>query len=64
MTTRFPAVTIDVERFTAKVDFDPKTGAPWSVFIMRRGGKAGTDLDNWLYDLSTKISRVMQGKII
>lgn len=61
MRTRFPATTIDCGPFTAKVDFDPQTGAPHAVFIMGRG-KIGHDLDSFLYDLSTKISRVMQGK--
>lgn len=62
MATRFPAVTVDVGRFTAKVDFSPKDGKPHSVFIMRRGGKVGSPLEEQLYELSTQISRVMQGK--
>jgi hypothetical protein len=62
MKTRFPAETVDVADFTAKVDFDPVTGAPHAVFIMARGGKIGHQLDQDLYELSTRISRVMQGK--
>lgn len=62
MTTRFPAESVSVGPFTAKVDFNPQTGSPHAVFIMARGGKSGHDLDNFLYELSTKISRVMQGK--
>lgn len=61
MKTRFPAESVSVGPFTAKVDFDPATGAPHAVFIMARG-KSGHDLDNFFYDLSTQISRVMQGK--
>lgn len=62
MTTRFPAESVSVGPFTAKVDFNPDTQAPHAVFIMARGGKSGHDLDNFLYELSTQISRVMQGK--
>jgi len=61
---RFPSETVDVGRFTAKVDFHPKTGAPHAVFVMRRGGKSGTHLEEMLYDLSTEVSRIMQGKVI
>jgi len=61
MTTRFPAENVEVGPFVAKVDFDPKTGAPYAVFIMQRA-KSGTDLDDFLYRLSTEISRVMQHK--
>lgn len=61
MTTRFPGESVSVGPFTAKVDFNPVTGAPHAVFIMARG-KSGQDLDTFLYDLSTKISKVMQGK--
>jgi hypothetical protein len=62
MTTRFPAESVSVGPFTAKVDFDPATQAPHAVFIMARGGKSGQDLDNFLYDLSTQISKIMQRK--
>jgi len=61
MTTRFPGQSVTVGPFTAKVDFDPKTGKPHAVFIMQRA-KSGTDLDDFLYRLSTEISRIMQGK--
>ena len=61
MATRFPAESVTVGPFTAKVDFNPRSGAPHAVFIMARG-KSGQDLDNFLYDLSTQISKVMQGK--
>ena len=61
MTTRWPGETITVGPFAAKVDFNPDTGAPHAVFIMSRG-KSGHDLDDFLYKLSTDISRVMQGK--
>jgi len=61
MTTRFPAESVSVGPFTAKVDFDPDTGKAHAVFIMARG-KSGHDLDSILYDLSTMISRIMQQK--
>lgn len=61
MTTRFPAENVEVGPFVAKVDFDPATGAPHAVFIMQRA-KSGTDLDGFLYTLSTEISKVMQRK--
>lgn len=61
LTTRFPAESVTVGPFTAKVDFDPKTGSPHAVFIMQRA-KSGTDLDDFLYKLSTDISRIMQRK--
>ena len=61
MTTRFPAESVSVGPFTAKIDFNPTTGAPHAVFIMARG-KSGHELDNFFYDLSTQISRIMQGK--
>ena len=62
MKTRWPGESVEVGDFVAKVDFDPETGKPHSVFIMDRGGKIGHDLDEQLYDLSTQISRIMQGK--
>lgn len=62
MVTRFPAESVSVGPFIAKVDFNPASGNPHAVFIMARGGKSGQDLDNFLYDLSTQISRVMQRK--
>jgi len=62
MTTRWPGVSIEVDPFVAKIDFDPESGKPHAVFIMDRGGKIGQELDEQLYELSTKISRVMQGK--
>lgn len=61
MTTRFPGENVEVGPFVAKVDFDPKTGTPHAVFIMTRS-KSGSDLDSFLYELSTEISRVMQRK--
>ena len=61
MATRFPARNVEVGPFVAKVDFDPVTAAPHAVFIMQRA-KSGTDLDDFLYRLSTEISRVMQQK--
>jgi hypothetical protein len=62
VTTRFPAQSVEVGDFVAKVDFDPKSGKPHAVFIMRRGGKIGHELDQTLYELSTQVSRIMQGK--
>lgn len=62
MNTRFPAESVTVGPFTAKVDFEKDGKTPHAVFIMARGGKSGQDLDNFLYELSTQISRVMQGK--
>lgn len=61
MSTRFPSENVQVGPFVAKVDFAPDTGAPHAVFIMARS-KSGSDLDNFLFDLSTQISRVMQHK--
>lgn len=61
MKTRFDGENVEVGPFIAKVDFDPQTGAPHAVFIMARS-KSGHDLDDFLYDLSTQISRVMQRK--
>lgn len=61
MTCRFPGENVEVGPFVAKVDFDPDTGAPHAVFIMQRS-RSGSDLDSFLYDLSTQISRVMQRK--
>lgn len=58
---RWDGESVTVGPFTAKVDFTTD-GTPHAVFIMARGGKSGHDLDNFLYDLSTQISRVMQGK--
>jgi hypothetical protein len=45
--------------FNAKIDFDPKTGKPWGVFIWR-SDKTTQDVDEDLDELSRKISRVMQ----
>jgi hypothetical protein len=61
MTSRWPAENVQVGPFVAKVDFDPKSGAPHAVFIMQRS-RSGSDLDSFLYELSTQISRVMQHK--
>lgn len=61
MTTRFPGENVEVGPFVAKVDFDPDTGSPHAVFIMTRA-KSGSDLDAFLYELSTEISRIMQKK--
>lgn len=61
MTTRFPAENVQVGPFVAKVDFDPASGSPHAVFIMQRS-KSGSDLDGFLYELSTEISKVMQRK--
>jgi hypothetical protein len=61
ITTRWPGENVQVGPFVAKVNFDPRTGAPISVFIMARA-KSGSHLDDFLYDLSTEISRVMQRK--
>lgn len=58
---RWAGESVSVGPFTAKVDFT-KDGTPHAVFIMSRGGKSGTHLDDFLYDLSTQISRIMQGK--
>lgn len=63
---RWPAeiVTYKAKRdgapeFNAKIDFHPKTGQPWGVFIWR-SDKTTQDVDDDLDDLSRKISRVMQ----
>lgn len=61
MTTRFPSENVEVGPFVAKVDFDPTSGCPHAVFIMQRS-RSGSDLDGFLYDLSTEISKVMQHK--
>mgnify|MGYP007100064165 CR=1 FL=1 len=58
---RWAGESVSVGPFTAKVDFT-KEGIPHAVFIMARGGKSGHELDEFLYDLSTQISRIMQGK--
>lgn len=57
---RWDGESVTVGPFTAKVDFMPD-GIPHAVFLMSRG-KAGHELDDILYELSTKISRIMQGK--
>lgn len=61
MTSRWPSENIEVGPFVAKVDFDPDTGSPHAVFIMQRS-RSGSDLDKFLYALSTGISKVMQHK--
>lgn len=61
MTTRWPGENVQVGPFVAKINFDPDNGAPISVFIMSRS-KSGSNLDDFLYDLSTEISKVMQRK--
>lgn len=61
MTTRFPSENVQVGPFIAKVDFEPTTGAPHAVFLMARS-RSGSDLDGYLYELSTQISKVMQHK--
>ena len=61
MTTRWPGQNVEVGPFVAKINFDPDTGAAVSVFIMARS-KSGSHLDDFLYDLSTQISKIMQHK--
>jgi len=61
MATRWPGQNVEVGPFVAKINFDPDTGAAVSVFIMARS-KSGSHLDDFLYDLSTQISKIMQNK--
>jgi len=65
-TDRWPAeiVTYKSKRdgspeYNAKVDFDPKTGKPYGIFLWR-SGKTTHDFDDDMDELSRKISRVMQ----
>ena len=51
--------------FVASVSFafDKKTGKwskPHAIFIESRGGKTGTELDDRLYDLGVKLTRILR----
>jgi hypothetical protein len=51
--------------FVASVSFsfDKETGKwskPHSIFIESRGGKTGTELDDRLYDLGVKLTRILR----
>jgi hypothetical protein len=55
------AVNFDVGPFICTVGFNPETGAPCELFLVSRG-KSGTDLDDWLYELGVKASKIMQDR--
>lgn len=64
--TRRETTTIEVGPFTVLISFVPykDVQVPVEVFFLKRGNKAGdTELDKHLYELGTKISKEMQGKI-
>ena len=49
-------------QYNVKIDFDPKTGAPHGI-MMWRSDKTDQDIDRDLYELSTKVSRIMQKRL-
>lgn len=55
--TRRRCENSDVGPFTVSVGF--VAGHPCEVFVTARG-KSGTDLDDWLYELGVKASKIMQ----
>ena len=57
---RRPSINTRTDNFHVSVGFNPYTGFPVDVMIVGRG-LVGTQLDSELYDLSVKISKLMQG---
>ncbi len=51
----------DVGPFSVTVNFHPTTGTPCEVFFRARG-KIGHDLNDILYEIGVRISKVMQGE--
>lgn len=60
MRNRRVAQNCDVGPFTLSIGFDPE-GHPCEMFLVARG-KSGTDLDDWLYELGVRGSKMMQGE--
>lgn len=56
---RRPCVTEDVGPFSVTVGFMPSTLNPCEVFITARG-RSGTELEQHLYDIGVKASKIMQ----
>jgi hypothetical protein len=58
---RRPCINTRTDNFHFSVSFDPDTGLPIEFFITGRG-KVGQQLDEELYELSVKTSKLMQGE--
>ena len=58
---RRPCINTRTENFHFSVSFHPDTGLPTEFFITGRG-KVGQQLDEELYELSVKTSKLMQGE--
>ena len=58
---RRPCINTRTDNFHFSVSFHPDTGLPIEFFIMGRG-KVGQQLDEELYELSVKTSKLMQGE--
>ena len=58
---RRPCINTRTENFHFSVSFHPDTGLPIEFFITGRG-KVGQQLDEELYELSVKTSKLMQGE--
>ena len=59
--TRRPCINTRTDNFHFSVSFHPDTGLPIEFFITGRG-KVGQQLDEELYELSVKTSKLMQGE--
>ena len=58
---RRPCINTRTDNFHFSVSFHPDTGLPIEFFITGRG-KVGQQLDEELYELSVKTSKLMQGE--
>ena len=58
---RRPCINTRTDNFHFSVSFHPDTGLPIEFFITGRG-KVGQQLDDELYELSVKTSKLMQGE--
>jgi hypothetical protein len=59
--TRRPCINTRTDNFHFSVSFHPDTGLPIEFFITGRG-KVGQQLDEELYELSVKTSKLTQGE--
>ena len=58
---RKPSINSQTDYFHFSVNFHPDTGLSIEFFITGRG-KVGQQLDDELYELSVKTSKLMQGE--
>ena len=58
---RRPCINTRTDNLHFSVSFHPDTGLPIEFFITGRG-KVGQQLDDELYELSVKTSKLMQGE--